>query len=236
MRKLLGIFAHPDDESVACGGTIAKYAKNDWQIDFVTATRGDKGGDPDIRTKELEEAAGILGVRSITFLDFKDGKLSGMTPGEIEDALVKVLTQVRPDVVITHEPQGITNHPDHIRMSYAATFAFQEYAKDYDEAKLYYACFPETIMSYLVKTKRFPFEHHGRPVHGMEDKRITTVIDIKRFAGTKRKALKSHSTQRSILEKYLNNDQFFRQEYFVLRMVGLQEVFLGKNDRISDRL
>src|SRR3989338_68133 len=232
MRKLLGIFAHPDDESVACGGTIAKYAKNDWQIDFVTATRGDKGGDPDIRTKELEEAAGILGVRSITFLDFKDGKLSGMTPGEIEDALVKVLTQVRPDVVITHEPQGITNHPDHIRMSYAATFAFQEYAKDHDEAKLYYACFPETIMSYLVKTKRFPFEHHGRPGHGREDKRMTTVIDIKRFAGTKLKALKSHSTQRSILEKYLNNDQFFRQEYFVLRMVGLQEVFLGKNDRI----
>lgn len=244
MKKILGIFSHPDDESIAPGGTIAKYAKNGWLVDLVVATRGDKGGDPDTRTSELEEAARHLGVRSITFLDFKDGKLPGMTPGEIEDALIRVLAEVRPDVVITHEPQGITNHPDHIKMSYATTFAYQSYAgfradeqpDDPNPPKLYYMCFPESILSFLIKSKRFPFEHHGLPVHGMEDKRITTVIDIKRFAGAKRKALESHVSQKPELEKYLSNDQFFHQEYFVLRMVGLKEVFLGKNDRISDRL
>lgn len=237
MRKLLGIFAHPDDESIAPGGTFAKYAKAGWQIDIVMATRGDRGiGGAEVREKELEVAAKHLGIRTITFLDYKDGTLSDREPGDIENTLVKVVLEAKPDVIITHEPAGITNHPDHIKMSYAATFAYQVYAKDHDESKLYYACFPESVMTYLITSKLFPSEHHGKPVHGMEDRRITTVIDIKRQAAAKRKALESHVTQLPVLEKYLTNDQFFRQEYFVLRMIGLKEVFLGKNDQISDRL
>lgn len=244
MGKLLGIFAHPDDETIAPGGTLAKYAKNGWQVDIVTATRGDAGGDPEVRSKELKEAADKLGVRSLTILDFKDGKLGEMSPGDIEDALVKVLTDGQPDAVITHEPNGITNHPDHIKMCYAATFAFQTYAgsrvdanpDDPNPPKLYYMCFPESLMTYLVKSKRFPSEYHDMPVLGMEDKRITTVIDIKRFVAVKRKALELHVTQQSVLEKYLTNDQFFHKEYFVLRMIGEKEVFMGKNDRVSDRL
>ncbi len=246
MKKLLGIFAHPDDESIASGGTIAKYAKAGWQVDLVTATRGESGGSGEVRAKELAEAAEHLGIRSVTFLDYKDGQLAGKVAGEIEDTIVRLLEDMKPDVILTHEPAGITHHPDHIKLSLAATFAFQKYAWTRHEAnpdddnppKLYYACFPETIISYVVKHKYFPAELFGKPCMGVDDKRVTTVINIKKFSAAKQKALESHATQRSLLSKYLDipRNPFMNQEYFILRMVGLVEVFMGKNDRISDRL
>ena len=237
MGKLLGVFAHPDDESISSGGTISKYAKAGWHVDLVTATHGEAGGSALVRGKELEEAAQRLGIRTVTFLDYNDGKLADNTAGEIEDKLATVMEELQPDVIITHEPAGITNHPDHIKLSLATTFAFQKYAWDKKEPpKLYYACVPETVMAYLIKNKYFPAELHGKPVMGVEDKRISTVINIKKFASTKRKSLESHMSQRELLSKYLENSQFFTQEFFILRMVGRIEAFMGKNDRVSDRL
>ncbi len=256
MKTLLCIFAHPDDESTTAGGTIAKYARAGWQVDLVTVTRGDAGGWGDVpptlgpiaevRTKELEEAARCLGVRSVTFLDYKDGRLPGITPGEIEESLRRVMEETKPDVVITHEPEGTTNHPDHVKVSFAATFAYQTYARkraehmsdDPNPPKLYYSCIPETVMSYLVKSRQFPAAMHDKPLTGVEDKRVTTVIDIRRFAGAKLKALSAHATQLPQLGKYMSNPKgvLLRQEYFVQRYVGETEVFMGKNDRVSDRL
>lgn len=257
MKTMLGIFAHPDDETAINGGTFAKYAKNGWQVHLVIATRGDAGGWGDVehsetallsevRTKELEQAADIFGISSVTFLPYKDGTLSDRPPGDIENALVRVLSDVRPDIVITHEPGGITNHPDHIKMSLSATFAFQTYAEgrrteapnDPNPPKLYYSCLPESVVSYLIKQKYFPPELFDRPVIGVEDKRISTVIAIDRFSSAKEKALHAHVTQRPVLEKYMNipNNPFLRQEYFILRYEGVKECFMGKNDRVADRL
>lgn len=255
MKKLLGIFAHPDDESVVAGGTIAKYAKNGWDVDLVCATRGEAGvwsgishtqedRLADVRSAELAEAARTLGVRSITFLDYKDGSLAQKKPGDIEDAIIRVLEEIRPDVIVTYEPGGMTNHPDHAKLSYAATYAFQVYAKAHEEEtadnppKLYYACYPDSEIAYLIKRKYFPAEINGRPMQGVDDKRITTVIDITRFASDKVNALDAHRTQRENLTKYVSmpKSPFFRHEYFILRMTGVTEVFMGKNDRVSDRL
>lgn len=231
MGKLLGIFAHPDDESITAGGTLAKYAKAGWQVDLVIVTRIDE------REKELKAAVHHLGLRSVTFLDYKDGALSSKVSGDLEDNLTKVLEESTPDVIITHEPGGTTHHPDHMKLSLAVTFAFQKYAWDReDEPKLYYSCIPETIISFLVKNKLFPAESHGAPITGVEDKRITTVINITKFASAKKKALEAHISQSEVLSKYLVNAQFFTQEFFVLRMIGRTEVFVGKNDRVSDRL
>lgn len=258
MKKLLGIFAHPDDEAAIQGGTLAKYARTGWQVDVVCATRGEAGnwGDvpnltgallAEVRSKELEESAALLGIRSITFLDYKDGTLSSKTPGDIEEKLISVMSDIQPDVVITHEPGGVTNHPDHSKLSYAATYAFQTYAQgrynvnpnDDNPPKLYYSCIPETELSYLTKHTYFPGELFGKPIRGVEDKRITTVINIKQTASVKRKALQAHATQAPILAKYLDipgNNPFFRQEYFIRRYTGVNESFMGKNDRIADRL
>lgn len=257
MKKFLGIFAHPDDETVNAGGTIAKYIASGWRVDLICATRGEHGtcGDvtisekqtlADVRTKELEAAAKLLGVGSVTFLDYIDGTLSEKAPGEIEDVLIQNMEDIHPDVVLTSEPGGMTNHPDHIKLSYATTYAFQAYVKTLqgknpnvsNEPKLYYACFPESIISYLVKQTYFPAEINGKPMAGVEDKLITTVINIKRFALAKVQALDAHRTQREILAKYVRmpHSPFFEYEYFILRMSGLKEIYMGKNDRVSDRL
>lgn len=255
MKKLLGIFAHPDDESFTAGGTIAKYVKAGWQVDLVCATHGDvvKPGEEtgpqhkgDVRKKELEEAAAQLGVTSITFLEYTDEKLSLEKPGEIEDKLASLLAEFKPDVIVTIEPSGITNNPDHMKLTLTATFAFQQYAwmrheEHPDDAmppKLYFGCMPGSVVSYLQKNAYIPEESFGKPWRGVDDKRITTVIDIKRFAAVKARALRAHASQSAKVNQYLGipHNPLQAQEFFILRMEGIRESFMGKNDRVSDRL
>ena len=79
MKRLLFVFAHPDDESFSCGGTIAKYVAAGWHVDLMCATRGEEGNRGpfvdlpqnqlgEIRQKELQKAGMVLGISSITFL------------------------------------------------------------------------------------------------------------------------------------------------------------------------
>lgn len=263
MKKLLLVFAHPDDESFACGGTVAKYVEAGWEAELLCATLGDAGtGGPfgeldqvkigELRKKEVEQAGTALGISSVTFLGYKDGKLDQETPGEIEEAVYQKMIDSIPDAVITFDTTGISNHPDHIKMSYATTFAFQKYAARVIDAmkerdgvvdesmlpKLYYACMPESLAGYLVKKKNVPAESFGKPWRGTEDKLITTVINIKRFSATKRRALQAHITQSSDVKRFLSlpHHPLLSHEYFILRMIGSNEVFMGKNDRVSNRL
>ena len=256
MNTLLAIFAHPDDETFSLGGSIAKYAKAGWKIDLVCATRGDAGdlgpyaGNDNvnlgnIRQKELEAAAKLLGCHSITFMDFKDGKLVEASPGDIEDKLTQLLIVHKPDIIVTFDPTGISNHPDHVRLSLAATYAFQVYAKlrhkekpeDERPPRLYYACMPESVAEYLKKNRVIPHESYEKPWRGVDDKLISTVIDIKRFAAIKKKALRLHSSQEKDVERFIGfpTNPIFRQEYLILRMIGIDEAFMGKHDAVSDR-
>lgn len=257
MKKFLGLFAHPADESYLVGGTIAKYIKAGYQVDLVMATRGEHGMPGQyggatneefatIRQKELEVAASHLGVQSITFLDYKDDALSNMNPGDIEDKLVSLLIETRPDVVVTFEPAGINNNPDHMKLSLSVTFAFQKYAgarnaeapEDTNPPKLYFVCMPESVVSYFIKKRYIPAESFDKPWQGIEDKKITTVIDISKVKAIKERALRAHASQAEHVEPFLSieHNPFLRQEYFILRYVGMTEAFMGKNDRVSDRL
>lgn len=245
MKKALAVFAHPDDESFAFGGTIAKYAKTGWRVTCVCMTN-DPRDESSIRKTEMQIAAEQLGVHAVLFLEYEEGKLSSLEPGELEDKLLDVYNDERPDIVVTMEPTGMNNNPDHIRTSISATYAFQRYAAQrHDEdptdempPKLYYTCLPESIVSYFVKQKYFPAESFGRVLIGTEDKRITTIIDISRSAAAKKAALSSYVSQSERIAPYLTipNNPFLKHEYCILRMVGETEVFMGKNDEISDRL
>lgn len=257
MKKLLAVFAHPDDESYMAAGTIAKYVKSGWSAHLVCVTRGESAPRGEyaamtadefiaVRKKELENAISHTGVSAVTFLDYKDGEVSALPPGKLEEKFINIFHGEQPDVVITMEPSGVTNNPDNVRVSLSLTFAFQKYASDRDLAnaddphppKLYYACMPESIVSYFVRQKYLPAESYGRPWRGVDDKRISTVIDIKRFTGTKAEALAEYQSQAEEIGPYLMipKNPFFSQEYFILRYVGLTEAFMGKNDRVSDRL
>ncbi|MFZ5845419.1 MAG: PIG-L deacetylase family protein [Patescibacteria group bacterium] len=253
MKKILLVFAHPNDESFAVGGSAAKYARAGWQVDLLCATRGETGAQPpfeklagaalgQIRERELAEAGEILGINSITVLDYQDGTLSRQNPGELEDKIFRRMQELSPAVVVTFDTTGAGNHPDHIKVSYATTFAFQKYAAQSAqqgelEPKLYYVCLPESVAGYLREQRVIPPESFGKPWKGVPDKLVSTIIDIKRAAALKKRALRSYRTQTADVARFLGfpKNPLLSQEYFVLRQQGPREVFLGKYDRLTNR-
>ena len=128
--KLMAILAHPDDESLGIGGTLARYAAEGVETYLVTATRGERGwiGEPsanpglralgEIRERELMAAASVLGLKKVDILDYVDGDLDQAEPMGITSKLVGIIRSVRPDVVITFGPDGAFGHPDHIAISH----------------------------------------------------------------------------------------------------------------------
>jgi len=133
--KLMGVLAHPDDESLGIGGTLAKYASEGVETYLVTATRGERGrfgesGEkplPEVvgrvREAELREAARVLGVHEVNFLDYSDGDLDQVNVAEAIARIVDHLRRVKPHVVITFGPEGAYGHPDHIAISQLTTAA-----------------------------------------------------------------------------------------------------------------
>jgi len=133
--KLMGVLAHPDDESLGIGGTLAKYANERVTTYLVTATRGERGwagAEADypgpealgrLRVAELAAAAQILGVQPVIILDYRDGELAQAEPAEVVSKLVTHLRRIRPHVVVTFDPFGGYGHPDHIAISQLATAA-----------------------------------------------------------------------------------------------------------------
>lgn len=139
VRKLMAVLAHPDDESLGLGGTLAKYAADGVEVSLVTATRGDAGrfrgrrpddpghpGPPElarIREAELRAAASELGVRDVWCLDYRDQQLDRADPRQAVADIARHVRRVRPDVVVTFGPDGAYGHPDHIAISQFTTAA-----------------------------------------------------------------------------------------------------------------
>ena len=148
--KLLLVFAHPDDETSACGGIIIKYSKLGHSVDVCTTTNGDKGdlgtGDLKIHRKELgkfreteqKKVLEYLGANAPFQLGHGDQELQKMSPGVLSEQIYNVYKQVTPDIVITFGPKGFSDHTDHIETHKAATSAFNLYKKENNHSKLFY--------------------------------------------------------------------------------------------------
>ncbi len=149
MPGFLSFHAHPDDESIATGGTLARYAAAGEPVVVVTATDGALGeihnyDDPDairprlaqIRAEELAAALKILGVPAHEFLGYRDSGMMGWEDNfhpncfwqaDFMDAigrLVRVIREHRPDIVTIHDPFGGYGHPDHIQVHRIGIAAF----------------------------------------------------------------------------------------------------------------
>jgi len=147
-RRLLGIFAHPDDETFGLGGTLAKYAHEGAEVHVCIVTDGASGStDPgsvasseasslaEVRRQELTCACEVLGVQ-LHMLGYRDSGMEGspdnkhpqsLYQANLDDVarqLVSVICQTRPHVVITHDPTGGYLHPDHIRVNHAVRRAW----------------------------------------------------------------------------------------------------------------
>jgi len=132
--RILGVFAHPDDESFCAGGTLAKYVAAGAVAMVVSATRGDAGQSRDARAatrrtlgqaRELELVAACerLGVQHVRCLDYGDGTLKDVEQETLTRDVAEIIRSFRPDVVITFGEDGAYGHPDHIAISTAATAA-----------------------------------------------------------------------------------------------------------------
>ncbi len=120
--KLMCVLAHPDDESLGVGGTLAKYADEGIETYLVAATRGERGwwgeekdypgleGLGKIREDELLCAANTLGLREVNFLDYVDGDLDQANPQDAIGKIVSHLRRVKPQVVVTFPPDGGYGH------------------------------------------------------------------------------------------------------------------------------
>jgi LmbE family N-acetylglucosaminyl deacetylase len=146
MKRLLAVFAHPDDEG-AVAGTLARYAHEGTQVVLVCATRGEAGeiSDPSlatpeslgsVREAELRCACAAIGITDLRLLGYCDSGMEGSgnndlptafiqaDADEVRGKLVKIIRETRPQVVITFEPFGWYGHPDHIAAGRYANEAF----------------------------------------------------------------------------------------------------------------
>ncbi|WP_197029032.1 PIG-L family deacetylase [Blastococcus sp. URHD0036] len=132
--RVLGVFAHPDDETVCAGGTLAKYASAGAEVSVVSLTRGGAGQIRDaavatratlcaVREGELDAAGKELGLTTVRCLDHPDGGLHRIDPGVLFELAAELLDEFDPDVVITFGPDGFSSHPDHVAVGAAVTAA-----------------------------------------------------------------------------------------------------------------
>ena len=124
LGTILGVWAHPDDETYLSAGIMALAVRAGQRVACVTATRGEKGSQ-DVerwppatigatRAKELEAALRVLGVHEQHWLGYVDGACDGVDDAEAAARLARIVAEVSPDTVLTFGPDGQTGHPDHL--------------------------------------------------------------------------------------------------------------------------
>ena len=142
IKRVLGVFAHPDDPEFFCGATFARWAAEGAHITFVLATSGDKGSDDpqmthqhliEIREEEERCAAAALGVKEVIFLRYPDGELEPSL--ELRRDITRLIRMKKPDVVVTCDPtmwysDTYVNHPDHRAIGEAVLAAVYPTARD----------------------------------------------------------------------------------------------------------
>src|SRR5215469_5650399 len=114
--RLLAVLAHPDDESLGFGGTLARYGAEDVETYLVTATRGEAGrfgslgksGDPvelgRVREAELRAAAVVLGIHEVSILGYPDSAVDQVPSDMAIGDIVSHIRRIRPDVIATFGP------------------------------------------------------------------------------------------------------------------------------------
>jgi N-acetyl-1-D-myo-inositol-2-amino-2-deoxy-alpha-D-glucopyranoside deacetylase len=233
-KSLLLVHAHPDDETINNGATMAMYVAAGYNVTLVTCTRGEEGeilvpelqhlaadkedGLDQIREVELANAMKALGVTDHRFLGapdhrYRDSGMMGTPPNEnpnvfwqadLDSAaqhLVKIILEVKPDVLVTYDDFGGYGHPDHIQAHRVAMRAAELVAPEWDIKKIYWNTMPRSVIQKGIDAMKAA----GSDFMGVEsadelpfakpDEAVTTHIDGSHFVDQKMKAMASHPTQ-----------------------------------------
>ncbi len=222
---LMGIFAHPDDESFGMAGTMARATTAGHPVAIVCATRGEEGqiADPalatpenlgQVREQELRRACAAVGVTDVSFLDYIDGHLAESNEDEAIRKIVAHLRRFRPAVVVTFDPKGAYGHVDHIaihNLTLGAVWAaadgdrYPDLGAEHRVTKVYYTAIPRESLMEMVNQAR----SQGRdfvpggdeatiPVEemGIPLEDITTIMTLNDAEfAAKQQSMRAHATQ-----------------------------------------
>jgi N-acetyl-1-D-myo-inositol-2-amino-2-deoxy-alpha-D-glucopyranoside deacetylase len=264
-RRLLLVHAHPDDESIATGATMARYAAEGASVTLVTCTLGELGEiiPPDLahlaadrdgglgqyRIGELAAACAALGVTDHRFLGgagrWQDsgmmGEPSNQAAGcfwqadvdEAAAALLEVIRDVRPQVMVSYDANGFYGHPDHIQAHRVAMRAFGQAGGLV--RKMYANTVPKSVLVGMVERMRggdpaerpaagtgfTPVQSAGELPFGVPDEVVTTEIDATAYLDNKLNAMRAHATQITVDSPFyaLSNNlgvRAFGVEYYIL--------------------
>lgn len=286
-RRMLLVHAHPDDESIATGATMALYAAQNALVTLVTCTLGEEGevvvddlghlaSDQEDalgphRIGELAAACEALGVTDHRFLGgpgrWRDSGMMGTpqndNPGslwraDLDEAvleLVRIIREVRPQVVITYDENGGYGHPDHIRAHQITVGAFEaagdpSYYPDAGEpwlaSKLYYTAMPKSVVQRGIEQFRESGKETGffaditsadDVPFAVDDALVTTEIDGSEFLAAKIAALRAHRTQIAVDGPFFaladnEGQQAFGVEYFRLVRGDVSPGPAGREDDV----
>ena len=218
--RLLAVFAHPDDESMGMGGTLARYAAQGVETYLVCASRGERGwfGPEEqnpglealgqLREKELENAVRELGMKGLYFLDYIDGEVDRADPAEVIRKIATHIRRIMPQVVVTFPPDGNYGHPDHIATGQftsaaivcAADSEYQDLENfaPYRVSKLYYMVDSEEFINLVapfVGDMTFPVDGQLRGEVPWKDWMITTRIEMAEHCHAAWRAIQCHQSQ-----------------------------------------
>jgi LmbE family N-acetylglucosaminyl deacetylase len=220
--------AHPDDEVIATGGTMAKMASEGHRVVLVTATRGELGEMPEgmlqnaqtvseIRERELEASCRSLGVSRGEFLGYKDSGMAGeptnddpdcFWQADLEEAsrrLATILRDEAADVLTVYDEHGVYGHPDHIQVHRVGVRAAQIAGTPSVFLSTQNRDRVQELISNATELGVDPPDNDGgldADTFGEPASRITTAVDVTAFLGAKRQAMRDHASQ-------ITEDSFF---------------------------
>jgi LmbE family N-acetylglucosaminyl deacetylase len=212
--------AHPDDEAIATGGTMAKMASEGHRVVLVTATRGELGETPpgsvepgetlaDARERELDAACRILGVARREFLGYRDSGMAGeptnddpssFWKADLEEAasrLASILKEEKADVFTTYDEHGGYGHPDHVQVHRVGIRAAQLARTP---GAFMATMNRDNVIGLMSRAEELGFDPPGGDSRDFENfgepaSRITTAVDVSDFLGEKKDAMRAHASQ-----------------------------------------
>jgi len=209
-RPVLAVFAHPDDESLACGGTLARLSDLGARVILLCATRGERGGATGpikdeglgvVRVGELTEAAALLGIRDIILMDHPDGELRWEDVPLLHAEIVAAVRRYAPACVITFGADGLYWHVDHIGVHERTTTALRSLGQA--APPLYYVTMPRGMMrpiweAAIARGWAAPpkgFWSLVPDAFGLNAEPPTVVVDVAPWVARKVAAIRCHRTQ-----------------------------------------
>lgn len=218
--RLLGVWAHPDDEAYLSAGLMARIIDAGGSVTVLTATSGEKGtADPVLydsdefaacRRRELVASLAELGVTDVRFLGVRDGECDVADHDEQIGAVLDVIDDIRPDAIVTFGPDGITGHPDHRTVSGWTTEAWN---RTEQTAELLYAAMTRDFLARHadLHDRLGVFEEYGRRPASvtLSDVALGCRLTSAELA-RKRRALAGHASQTVDLAEVVGEETYVR--------------------------